>query len=520
MDEGAAHGVGKVRLRLRLHTLLLTLGVFLAVFVCSIVSTAPAQAADNKLTDPGRSVQTPGPATLDVDVLVFSTQTSGLAAVRELAVIAPHLRVALVSSGNMLETPLAQGLSLEDAREIDRVSGGFYQEWRQAVITSYGRRGLSPFTSTGRLAYEPEVAADALWSLLLGGRSGDRFFFYSAHLLAAGDQGEERYADVRVEGGGVLRITTRYFIDASVEGDLARKLGADYRVGRHEAVYNDVAGLRPQYPGAANRFETAPQRFSPLLTLKVYEGGTAPRISRLIHHNYDPASYLDMGTFSSKHIEAFGMSWSMTTAVLPNGKRELNETWNDWPDVGLAFQWVFAPERRGEIRRRVLQWSINRVRYIQEHGYPYVGLATVPQKLYVREGPRFIGLDTYTVDELRADVARETVAVGCYCEYDRHDAFYPTHIAQTRYARVPMGALIVQDHPWLLVSTGVSVDCATYSSAVRMEHTRAAMGGAAAAIVAVADQSLLQPDQVPYEPVRSLLLGRGYPLDVTAGVNR
>ena len=39
---------------------------------------------------------------VDVDVVVFATQTSGLAAVRELAVGAPHLRVALISCGNLL----------------------------------------------------------------------------------------------------------------------------------------------------------------------------------------------------------------------------------------------------------------------------------------------------------------------------------------------------------------------------------------------------------------------------------
>jgi len=182
--------------------------------------------------------------------------------------------------------------------------------------------------------------------------------------------------------------------------------------------------------------------------------------------------------------------------------------------VGLAFQWIFAPEKRGEIRKRVVEWAVNRVRYLQEHGYPRVGIATIPQKLYVREGPRVLGLDTYTVDELREGAAAETVALGCYCEYDRHDAFYPNHVELTRYARVPLGALMAAGHPWLLVSTGVSVDYQTYSSAVRMEHTRAAMGGAAGAIVAVADRLGIDPQQVSYSDVRAHLLERGYRLDV------
>ncbi|MBN1631162.1 MAG: FAD-dependent oxidoreductase [Thermoleophilia bacterium] len=446
--------------------------------------------------------------TVDVDVVVYATQTSGLAAVRELALGAPHLRVALISCGNLLETPLTQGLSVEDARNIDTISGGFYDEWREGVIRSYALMGRKAFSSSGRFVYEPEVAATVLWKYVTGDNAPNAQF-YSAKLLAAGDEAEKRYVDIQVEGTGPLRLNTKYFIDASVEGDLARMLGADYRIGRDEVVYNDVAGNRPTYPNLVNGYSTAPQRFSALLTLKVYASGTAPRVAGMVHPNYNPDSYAGM-TFASKHVAAFNSSWSMRIATLPNGKRELNETWSDWPDIGLAFQWVFEPDKRGEIRKRVLEWSINRVRYLQEHGYPRVGIASIPQKLYVREGPRVVGLDTYTVDDLRNGFLRDPVAIGCYCEYDRHDAFAPNHIETTRCVYMPMQALMAADHPALLVSTAVSTDCATYSSAVRMEHTRANMGAAAAMILIAADLQGVEPTEVSYETVRTLLLTRGY----------
>lgn len=478
------------------------------------ISTAQPQEVPS-LAEPPQVVPSPAePSAVDVDVVVFSTQTSGLAAVRELALGAPHLRVALISCGNLLETPLAQGLGVEDARDIGRVTGGFYGEWRQAVIDSYSRRGLKAFNASGRFVYEPRAAAQALWSYVQGPKAGN-VVFYSARLLAASDDGDRRYADIQVEGGGTLRINTRFFIDASVEGDLARMLGASYRIGRHEAVYNDVAGVKPPYPSAANGYETAPQRFSPLLTLEVYSKTSAPRIAAFVHPNYNPSTYAGLAPLNQRNVSAFKTSWTMNIAVLPDGKRELNEAWNDWPDVGLAFQWVFSAEKRGEIRRRVLEWSVNRVRYLQEHGYPKVGIAAVPQKLYIREGPRIVGLYTYTAADLRAGAARDSVALGCYVEYDRHDAFYPTHVEQTRYVRMPMGALMAQGHPRLLVSTAVSTDYAAYSSAVRMEHTRANMGGAAGAIIVLSDRLGVEPDQVPYAGVRSELLTRGYRLDVT-----
>ena len=112
-----------------------------------------------------------------------------------------------------------------------------------------------------------------------------------------------------------------------------------------------------------------------------------------------------------------------------------------------------------------------------------------------------------------AGLARDPVAIGCYVEYDRHDAFSPTHREQTRVARLPMGALQAQGHPWLLVSTAVSTDYEAYCSAVRMEHMRAAMGGAAGAMVASAERLGTSPDRVPYTAVRSQLLSNGYRLD-------
>jgi hypothetical protein len=497
------------------------LGLYLVVLLLlCIAGLAPGLSSSQALaqTEPGGGggfgvvepdvIAPSGLPTVDVDVVVYATQTSGLAAVRELALGAPQLRVALISCGNLLETPLTQGLCVEDARNIDTVSGGFYDEWRQTVIRYYALIGRKAFTSSGRFVYEPEVASTVLWSYVTGSKASN-VQFYSAKLLAAGDQGSQRYVDIQVEGAGSIRLNTKYFIDASVEGDLARMLGADYRIGRDETVYNDVAGNKPAYPSEANRYVTAPQRFSALLTLQVYSSGSAPRVANLVHPNYDPSSYAGT-TFASKNVAEFESSWSMTIATLPNGKRELNQTWSDWPDIGLAFQWVFEPDKRGEIRKRVLEWTINRVRYLQENGYPKVGIATVPQKLYVREGPRIVGFDTYTVSDLRSEALRDPVALGCYCEYDRHDQFVPNHIETTRCVHMPMQALMAAGHPALLVSTAVSTDYATYCSAVRMEHTRANMGAAAAMMVIAADLRGVDPSEVSYEAVRALLVNRGY----------
>ncbi len=452
-----------------------------------------------------------GLSVVHVDVVVYGSQTSGIAAVHEITQAAPDLRVALISPGDFLESPLAQGLCVEDARNIADVAGGMYAQWRASLVSYYQNRGESPFTPSGRLAYQPQMANQLLWSYVRG-PSAKNVQFVSGSLVAASDSGPVRWVEVSEKGSGLVRFDTTYLVDASVEADLARMLGASYRLGRSESVCNDRSGAKPPYPSAANGFVTAPQRFSALLTLKVYPAGNAPLVADLKSPEYDPRSYDSLSPLSQKNVAAFRTGWSLTIARLPGGDRELNETWTDYGDVGLAFQWIFDPASRAAIFHEVVDESINKVRYLQTHGYPDVGIADLPRTLYVREGPRIQGLTTYTESDILGGTSSETVAVGCYAQYDRHDTSSINQVDKTRFVYVPMGALMAKGHPWLLVSTAVSTDFQAYSSAVRTEPTRANLGGAAGAIIAIAHQSGLAPAQVPYPQVRAQLLAQAYKL--------
>jgi hypothetical protein len=449
----------------------------------------------------------------NVDVVVYGTQTSGIVAAREITQQDPELRVAVVSAGDFLESPLAQGLSVEDARKVSLVSGGVYQEWRDDVIGYYHAGGSSALTSSGRLVYQPAVAAQFLWSFLRAPGS-NRVFLYTGQLTAARDSGPDRYVELRLPSGATAHISTRYFIDASVEADLARMLGASYRIGRNEAVYDDVSGPTPAFPSKANNFVTAPQRFSALLTLKLsgqavasQQGGGPDPLSATSGVSSVPLSPYALG--------AFARSWTLTIAKLPGHERELNEYWSDYFDAGTAYSWIFDPTKRSEITQRAVQRALGQVRYLQEHGYPQLTVANIPQYPYVREGPRVVGLATYTVSQILAGTANDVVAVGCYTEYDRHDSFETTQINTTTLVYVPMQSLMVKDHPWLLVSTAVSTDYRAYSSPVRTELARANMGGAAGTIVALAARLNSDAARVPYGQVRQALEARGYRLSAS-----
>lgn len=441
-----------------------------------------------------------------VDVVIYGTQTSGLAAARELTREDSDMRVAIISSGEYLQSPLAQGLSVEDARHVDMVVGGVYEEWRNDVIRHYEDLGLEAFTRWGRFVYEPDVAESYLWRLLERSEGGP-ILFYAGRLVDAQDSDDGRFVTVQSTEGELVRINTSYFIDASVEADLARQLGADYRIGRDETIYNDDKGPLPPYPSEDNGFVTAPQRLSALLTLVVDNDGSAPFLPRSWVRDPPPVVPL-----SPTAVNSFGHSWSMVIAQLPNDARELNETWSDYPDMSVAFEWVFEPAKRPVILQQAAERALGQVSYLRENGYPEVRVTNIPEYPYVREGPRVVGLSTYTVADILGEARHQVVASGCYAQYDRHDYFAPNQLDATAFVRVPMTALMVAGHPRLVVCTAVSTDFRAYSSAIRTELARANMGGAAGIMVLLAARAGSELDTLAYDEVRELLDERGYRL--------
>ncbi len=453
----------------------------------------------------------------EVDVVVYGNTlaTAGLVtALDENDVTAPKVKVAILDPTDYREDPVSNGLGLEDLFAADSYSSGFYIRVRDSIRDAYLIRGIDPVRN-GRLTTEPEVAASVLDSFVA---RGDVTVYRSVTLLSASDAEGEGYVRFRRGGryGDTVTLKARSFVDAGVEGDLARLLGADYRVGRNEALYNDQVGPRPPRPAPENDYD-APQALSELLTLQVYQDGAAPPVESAGLPYYDPTSYDPLEFMlprSTVDPAYFATSWSMVTAILPNDKRELNERWTDLLDPQASYDWFFgSPEQRDGVRRQVVDRAVNFVRFLQQHGYPQVGVATVSPWPYVRGDVRVEGVDVYTEAELTSASRRDVVSVGLYSLYDRHDAYFgPAGSSSTAVARVPMGALMPVGHPSLLVAEAVSSDCRTYNSAVRMEHVRANLGYAAGAILTIAQARRIDPQMVNYSAVAALLQARGFRL--------
>lgn len=446
----------------------------------------------------------------DVDVIIYGTTSSGIGALRGLqlarGVFPNPLKVAVIAGGPHMESTIAQGLAVEDLYGSGAASG-FYKELRDSIVRDYAAAGINALPG-GRLTVEPEVASRILrWYVDYNGKGRPGVIFLQGRLLHADDL-DSRYALVQTEAG-VVRVNTRYFIDASPEGDLARMLGADYRIGRSEDIYNDAQGRTAPRPTRDNDWATSPQSMSILLTLQVHQGN-APPVAGLGHPSYNPLTYGPDFKFSEWARTSFATSWTMRY-VLPNNKRELNEAWGDYSDPDVSYDWVMHPEMRAPLRATIQNWILNKVRYLQEHGYPRVGVVTVPTRPYVRDGVRILGLTTYTQEQILTGHTEDSIAYGVYALFDRHDTIYgSTQDSRPGYVHVPMRSLQVQGHPWLLVSTAVSTDSRAQCSAVRMEPVRANMGGAAGIMVAIAAHSHISTHDIPYSVVRRELQRQGY----------
>ena len=476
----------------------------------AIATVAPATIAESEQWD----------GVERVDVVVWGSTSSGLGALRGLRLAAGNmevpLRVALLSNTAALESPLVQGLCLEDEYRPGAATG-FYREFRLGVMACYQARGVWPLKRNGRLVYEPEVAEKVLTALTLGdevipeaGRGRVELVRLWGVLCSASDAEGDRHLILEDETGHRQRLETRYFIDASPEADLARALGCDYTIGRSPLHYNDVWGRRPEAPAHTNLYTTSPQSLTLLLTLSMGAEGTVPAVNE--HECWlDPPPQPALPIGVPENITAtFPGSWSIRH-VLPGNKRELNEAWSDCPDAALAFSWYMEPERRPILLSLLQQRALRQAARLQE-AFPGVGVARLPDWPYVRGEIMVLGERVFSLEDVEREV-EEPIACGSYAVFDRHDPRSGTQQSEWgATVLLPLEAVKPKGHPYLLVSTAYSVDYKAYNSALRMEPVRANAGAACGALTALALAGDVSCADVDYAALLAELEAQGHAL--------
>lgn len=455
-----------------------------------------------------------------VDVVIYGATSSGLGALRGLRLagdgLAGPVRVALISNTEALESPLAQGLCLEDDYDPGTL-GGFYREFRQTMFEHYQALGVWPLERNGRMVYEPEVAQAVLERLAFSdeqvpeeARGRVEVVRLWGVLRAASDAQGDRHVIVQDEGGSRLRLETTYFIDASVEADLARALGCTYTIGRSPLRQNDLRGPRAAPPTRTNLYTTSPQSLTLLMTLQVGTEGTAqPAESHELWRDPAPEPALP-ATVPRNIASTFSGSWSMRH-VLPGDKRELNEAWSDCPDPDLSYSWFMEPESRPLILARLQQRALTQVAKVQD-AYPEIGVARLPTWPYVRGEIMVLSDKVFGLVDLESN-HEDPISCGKYAAFDRHDtidgAQQPDDAATVM---LPLRAVRPAHHPYLLVSSAYSVDWKAYNSALRMEPVRANAGAACGALTALALGAGSAVSEVEYAVLREELLAQGHVL--------
>lgn len=452
-----------------------------------------------------------------VDILVYGSTTSGLAAVRGIKMAAAHLAVdltvALVSVAEPLESPLVQGLCIEDDYDPGSITG-FYQDFRTAVARHYEGAGIWPYERNGRLTYEPEIAQQVLEYLVFNdeslpedARGRVKVKRLQGVLVSASDSEADRHVVLAGADGTRLRLETRYFVDASVEADLARLLGCRYLMGRSVTVFDDVRGPKPSKPTRADLYAVSPQSLGCLVTL-TSGPGAAPSITEREDWPAAQAAHGGRWVMPEDVLETFPTSWSMRHR-LPNSKHELNETWSDWADPDIIVRWYLEPEARVGLVEEMRQRILVLLAQVQAR-YPGIGIDRVPTWPYVRGEVMVLGDYLYSTAELRAKPT-QVIATGKYAIFDRHD---PVHGSlqpdEAATVALPLDATRPLGHPYLLVSTAYSVDYKAYSSALRMEPTRASVGVVCGVQTALAAARNVPAQAVTYPELREELAAQGY----------
>jgi hypothetical protein len=373
----------------------------------------------------------------------------------------------------------------------------------------------------------------------------------------------------------------RVFIDATYEGDLMAAAGVEYRVGREStAVYDERwAGVQTGVVQHRHNFAVLASPVSPYVVPGNPASGVLPRVSadppglrgagdnriqaycfRLCltrvpdnrvpfpkPDRYDPSQYELL-------LRVFAAGWRETFDKfdpIPNAKTDTNNhgpfsTDNigrnyDYPDASDARRreivqehadyqlgWLYFiandPRVPQDVRTAMAGWGLAKDEFADNAHWPH--------QIYVREARRMVGRHVMTEHELlKTRPTPEPVGMGSY-GIDSHDVqryIAPDGSVQNEGDigvstngpyQISYGSLVPKRDQIsnLLVPVAVSSSHVAYGS-IRMEPVFMILGQSAATAAAIAIDSRLAVQDVPYARLRARLLADGQVLDVSTGGN-
>ncbi len=474
----------------------------------------------------------------DYDVLLYDDTTAGISALKALSTtsqsLGKNMTVLWLRNSPTFRKAMAEnGVSIEDLFYGNLYESGNLQAFRIGIDNYYNNPartiGLAPYIlNSQRQSFVPDAAKAAFNSMLLNLPSLTVTQAYGYPTFAIYDSAADM-ATITVNTLSTYRA--KYFIDSSIEGDLARVLGADYRLGMNENLFNDqsLGGKTPitysdvdpcTLNGGTN---CGPEAFGmPIILNESLDASNSATLSAGLYTFGDITVNYTPGVFQSNYINPLtGTNYNYdylkaqfdggacniahmvdtplprkggATLVYTDKLYEFNQGWNDYRIDQAIFDWFIHPENRVSIRREVAEIELHAVNYLQTAcGKPQYSPAVYQANIYPRGEMRISGLGYMITTGQKND----SIAIGNYNPYDRHLADNQgtaTNVNLNYGIEVPYNTMLPSSDSALfspvianlIFPSAVSTDYKTFNTSVRMEATRMYLGEAAGTAAALA----------------------------------
>jgi hypothetical protein len=400
----------------------------------------------------------------------------------------------------------------------DRISGGFYGEFKHALEEYYGGPKNMATGWVSNTLFEPKLANELLQEMVAK-TPNLTISFQSASETAVYSEGKWRLTYQK--GGESIIVTSTLLIDATELGDVAAAQGLPYRLGMDA---RDVIG-EIYAPVKANNII---QDLTYVATLQDYGKGVDKTISKPA--NYDPSEFAcacahaDPITDNAPTLDCEKM---LDYGKLPNGKYMIN-----WPNCGNDYYLNIVemnPEERKEALKAAKAATLRFVYYIQNDlGFSHLGLAEeeyptadgLPMIPYHRESRRYFGLVDFTLPYVLNPYTapnpyyRTGAIVGDYT-IDHHHKKNPEAPAidfikiRVPSYTVPLGALIPKGHKGLILAEKSISVSNIVNGASRLQPVVLGIGQAAGTLAAVSLKAKKSPSEISIREVQQALLNQG-----------
>ena len=451
------------------------------------------------------------------------------------------------------------GATLTYADLSHRIRAFYYAERRQSSGSVPDDRSLATFNPgncwVSRLCFEPQRGVSILQELLQPYLSTGRVQLWLHTVPVRVSRTGRRIQSVLAYDLGNrqwLRLSGKYFVDASELGDLIQLSGLPYRVGaeaKSETGERDAADQADPkaiqsftYPflllrasrGDAQEHEQAPPDYGDLkkkYTMVVdYGHGKLLTYGMFTQNPGTPGSFWDY----RRSIDAL----QFRPAAFAGDVSMINWDSNDYCDDRLLSG---DPESQAEALQQAKRLSLGFAWWLKHdverddnsgQGYPDLelereGMGSVDglsQQPYIRESRRIIPLRTIVEESLaddfqkgaRAALYPDSVGIGQYA-IDIHSCARKDFVSAAKPYEIPLGALIARDADNLLAASKDIGTTHITNGAYRLHPTEWSIGEAAGATIAWALQRNLPPAAIDRSAVeiaglQRLLVKQGHPI--------